>query len=257
MVEGDGEGFTQKIVPDGFTEIVFHYGDLYRFRNYKGEEKIQSRCLLAGQITQPVYLTPTGFSGVIGIKFKPSGIWRLTGWNMQRFTDDAVDLDELPHTNMSVLIETLKVTASAEEKILHVDMLFQQLLPTARTSIIDEVIHEIDASSGTSVITELSGKFSISARKMERLFNEQIGISAKRYARIVRFRHVFQLLKKETWSKAEVTYLAGYFDQAHFNKEFRNFSGEDPQTYFAQHHEFANFFLNRPVVFLQDSATRQ
>jgi len=254
IAEGDGAGVTQKIVPDGFTEIVFHYGDRYRFRDYKGKEKLQSRVILAGQITQPIYLTPTGNSGVIGIKFKPTGIWKLFGWNMQSFTDTAVDLAELPHTNSIDLIEKLKTSASAETKVVLTENYLLQQLIHARNTIADDFIHEIDLSSGTISITDLNKKFAIPIRKIERLFNEQVGIPAKRYSRIIRFRHVFQLLQKETWSKAEATYLAGYFDQAHFNKEFRIFSGEDPGTYFAQHHEFANFFLNRPVVFLQDMA---
>ncbi len=254
IAEGDGEGLTQKIVPDGFTELIFHYGDLYRFRNFKGEEKIQSRIILAGQITQPVYLTPLGQSGVVGIKFKPTGIWKLVGWNMYAFTNDAADLAELPHIDSKALIEQLTSSASAEARIQLLEHWLLDQLPSARATVADDLVHEINVLQGTVSMAELNKAFSIPVRKMERLFNEQVGISAKRYARIVRFRHVFQLLQKERWSKAEATYLAGYFDQAHFNKEFRTFSGEDPGTYFAQHHEFANFFLNRPVVFLQDPA---
>lgn len=243
---------TQKIVPDGFTEIVFDYGDFYTFRDCRGNEKIQSRTILAGQITQPIHLTPSGNSGVIGIKFKPTGIWKLFGWNMADFTDDARDLDQLPNTVLTQFIQQLMTLASMNEKVHHVEELLVRQLPFARSTVADEIIKAIDSSMGDISVTALHEQFGIPVRKLERMFKEQVGVSAKRYARIVRFRHIFKLLQKPDWSKAEATYLAGYFDQAHFNKEFKEFSGEDPSSYFAQHHEFANFFLNRPVVFLQD-----
>lgn len=255
IVEGNSDVTTQKIVPDGFTEIVFHFGDLYRFRNYRGEERIQSRCILAGQITQPVYLTPTGKSGVLGIKFKPTGIWKLFGWEMNSFTDKAVDLMELPRLKLNNLIDQLVLVDSNSIRVELVEQYLLNQRVEARATIVDNVANEITVSNGIVSINELCEKFSLSPRKLERMFNEQVGISAKRYARLVRFRHVFQLLKKEEWNKAEATYLAGYFDQAHFNKEFKTFSGEDPRSYFAQHHEFANFFMDRTVVFLQDFAS--
>ena len=125
-------------------------------------------------------------------------------------------------------------------------------MPSQRSSIADEIVKAIDSSHGDVSMSSLQTQFGISDRTMERMFKEQVGVSAKRYARIVRFRYIFQLVQKPEWSKAEATYLAGYFDQAHFNKEFKEFSGEDPGTYFARHHELANFFLNRSVGFLQD-----
>jgi AraC-like DNA-binding protein len=241
----------QKIVPDGFTEIVFDYGDLYKFTSSEGVTRIQSRAILAGQITKPVYLKPTGVSGVIGIKFKPTGIWKLFGWNMAPFTDDAVDLKQFPASTLEEFISKLIAQKSVADKIQVVEEILLQRLPEARRSVADDLVSEIDASKGTIALADLQKKYTISTRKMERLFLEQVGLSAKRYARLVRFRHVFQLLQKSEWTKTEAAYLAGYFDQAHFNKEFKEFSGEDPGTYFSQHHEFANFFLNRPVVFLQ------
>jgi AraC-like DNA-binding protein len=248
----EGLSATQKIVPDGFSEIVFHYGDLYKFRDHQGKEKIQSRAILAGQITKPIYLTPTGNSGAIGIKFKPTGIWRLLGWSMSKFTDEAFDLQKFPNVDLERFILQLCTIDILQDKIQCVEAILLKLLPSQRTSVIDEIVTVIDSSQGDIVMSSLHTQFEISDRTMERTFKEQVGTSAKRYARIVRFRHIFQLIQKQEWSKAEATYLAGYFDQAHFNKEFKEFSGEDPGTYFARHHEFANFFLNRPVGFLQD-----
>jgi AraC-like DNA-binding protein len=249
IVEGHAE--TQKIVPDGFTEIVFDFGDLYQFTSSAGATKLQSRAIVAGQLTKPIQLTPMGISGVLGVKFKPTGMWKLFGWNMAALTDEAIDLKEIPGVDLQQFITSLILIKSRADKIQAVETILLQRLSEKRNTVADSLVSEIDALQGNISMSDLQKKYKVSLRKIERMFLEQIGLSAKRYARLVRFRNVFQLLQKSEWTKTEATYLAGYFDQAHFNKEFKEFSGEDPGTYFSRHHEFANFFLNRPVVFLQ------
>lgn len=62
----------QKIIPDGFTEIIFHFGDPYRIIQ-SGSFELQSHSIAAGQLCKPIFLQPTGYSGVLGVKFKPTG----------------------------------------------------------------------------------------------------------------------------------------------------------------------------------------
>jgi hypothetical protein len=59
----------QKIVPDGFPEVIFHFGDAYQI-DLSGKWKIQSNDLLAGQITRYFHLKNQGPSDIFGIKFR-------------------------------------------------------------------------------------------------------------------------------------------------------------------------------------------
>ena len=87
----------QKIIPDGFPEIIFHYGDPYRI-NISGKWETQSKQLLAGQIRNHFLLENTGLSGMIGIKLKPHALAGIFFIEMSEYTDEVVDL-------MSVLSE--------------------------------------------------------------------------------------------------------------------------------------------------------
>src|SRR4051812_15605631 len=66
----------QKIIPDGFAEIIFHFGDHYRI-NLDGRWKKQGKRLLAGQITKHFFLENMGRSDMLGIKLKPTAIAHL------------------------------------------------------------------------------------------------------------------------------------------------------------------------------------
>ena len=81
----------QKIIPDGFPEIIFHYGDPYCIQ-LKSDWQLQSKRLLAGQVKQYFFLKNTGTSGVLGIKCKPAAITALFGLNMSDYTDKVADL---------------------------------------------------------------------------------------------------------------------------------------------------------------------
>src|SRR5688572_33304007 len=66
----------QKIIPDGFPEIIFHFGDPYRIE-LESDWEIQSNSLVAGQITKHFFLENTGRSDILGIKLKPAAPTQL------------------------------------------------------------------------------------------------------------------------------------------------------------------------------------
>jgi transcriptional regulator GlxA family with amidase domain len=87
--------------------------------------------------------------------------------------------------------------------------------------------------------------FFITERQLERLFKKYIGLSPKFYSRIIRFNHIFQLVKEKRISWLEITHLSGYFDQSHFIRDFKAFTGEEPSQYFFDAPDMANFFLKK------------
>ncbi|HYH56944.1 MAG TPA: helix-turn-helix domain-containing protein, partial [Anseongella sp.] len=74
----------------------------------------------------------------------------------------------------------------------------------------------------------------VSPRQLRRLFQYYIGDTAKAFSNVIRFQGI---LRAETAAKAEnrrLFYQAGYYDQAHFIKEFRNFYGVPPGQAFGR-----------------------
>lgn len=78
---------TQKIVPDGFSELIFHFGQPYQIKNETENFERQSRCLAAGQLVSPIWIRPGGESGIAAVKFHPCAFWQLFGINMQVLTN--------------------------------------------------------------------------------------------------------------------------------------------------------------------------
>ena len=250
MYSDDSSPTIEKIIPDGFTEIIFNYRDVYQAKT-DGDWNLQSPNLLAGQIKTFFYLQNTGTTGSVAIKFKPAALTQLFGISMDQYIDKIVDLDALLIPELLELKEKIaacidvngKIQAEAITPIL--DNYFLLLIEGASENPLREPLKLIFSSHGLVSVAEMAAVARVGERQLERLFKKYVGLSPKYYARIIRFNHIFDLIKAKKNSWAEIVYQSGYYDQSHFIQNFKAFTGEDPSSYFFEKKNMANFFLNK------------
>jgi transcriptional regulator GlxA family with amidase domain len=92
------------------------------------------------------------------------------------------------------------------------------------------LIHLVD-KNGIVSISMLCETFKTTERKLERYFKSHVGLSPKRYSRIFRLAHIFELVEKPEKNWAAISHHVGYSNQAHFMKNLKDFTGEDPSKY--------------------------
>ncbi len=235
----------QKIIPDGFSEIIVHYGDSYQI-NLTGTWELQSRHLFSSQISKFFHLKNTGTSGMIGMKLFPEAGYELFNVDMSGYTDRVISLDELM-TDVSSFSRLISKECSTEERI----SVLEDWVENVRNSESDNIkkvrntTDLIFESNGMIDIQALSEAVEISTRQLERLFKRTIGTTIKFFSRIIRFNYIFQLMKNKELSWIQVALKSGYFDQSHFIKNFKEFTGEEPTNYGFDEQTLANFFLKK------------
>lgn len=232
---------TQKILPDGFPEIIFHFADPYRI-NINGQWAVQQHNLLAGQLKKFFFLENTGRSEMLGIKLKPTALNRLAKIDMHLLNDRVVDLfTELP--SWIELEKNIRKCDSMPSRIEQVELFLTGLGATPVDNAADRALAQIFDSKGMVMVADLARHVAVSDRQLEHLFRKKVGLSPKLYARIIRFNHVFQLLKDKQPDWMTLVAEAGYYDQSHFIRNFKAFAGEDPSRYGFTEKTMANFFL--------------
>lgn len=236
----------QKIIPDGFPEIIFHYGDPYRINMHEAWE-LQSNSLLAGQLKKYFFLENTGASGVVGIKFKPAGLAQLFGFTMYAFTDKVISLSNLAQPSLKALEQDIRTCAGYSEMIMIAETHLQKIVDSRQYKVgpVDKAIDLILDSKGAVSISEIEKSCFVTERWLQRMFQKYVGLSPKFYSRIIRFNFIFQLMQEGNFSWLDITHRAGYFDQSHFIRDFKAFTGEDPSCYFFEEPNIANFFLKK------------
>lgn len=238
----------EKIIPDGFSEIILHHSkaDPYRI-NLSGRWEMQTKSLLGGQISKYFYLENSGQSGMVGIKCKPTALTHLFNLTMTDYTDRVVDLYETGNNSLIEFAEYVQTIEHTETKLEALNRFFGGLIndtdPTE--SPVDVAVNMIFAKHGTVSVKELVTAAMISERQLERLFQKYIGLSPKFFTRIIRFNYIFQLMQQGDPTWADLSYQSGFYDQSHFIRNFKTFTGEDPSSYLYDEKNMANFFLRK------------
>jgi len=110
---------------------------------------------------------------------------------------------------------------------------------------IDRAVDIVFSKKGMITVADLCIEVSVGERYLQQLFQKYIGLSPKFFTRLIRFSRIFNLIQENDPDWAEVVYQAGYYDQSHFIRNFKAFTGEDPTAYIFAEKTLANFFMKK------------
>lgn len=227
----------ESILPDGCMEMVFHYGDKYEVE-MNGEWSVQPMAILVGQITRSIRLKPQGRTGIFSIRFHPWGLYALSGMPASLFTDRNLSLEDVLGSHMRYLHEQLQVgeplakVAAAEQALLAIQSR-RAKKGTCNAERVRPIITHIGQSAGNSSVQEMAGMANLSIRQYNRIINEVTGLSPKQYARIIRLKTFYDIYRQEDYNTFTLAlHAAGYYDQAHFIRDFRSITGNSPSGFF-------------------------
>jgi AraC-like DNA-binding protein len=135
-------------------------------------------------------------------------------------------------SEVNEILERLSAAESDRMKIKIIEaFLFSKLRNHKSDLLVTTAIDFIRQHQGIIRIKDLAASLHISQDPFEKRFRSVVGSTPKQYASIVRLRSLLQNYSSYT-SLTEASYAAGYFDQSHFIKDFRIFTGTSPKEFF-------------------------
>lgn len=128
--------------------------------------------------------------------------------------------------------ERLAEAISNAQKVRAMEMfLTAKLIVRNHDALVGNAIQHIKSANGNIRVTSLASSLNISQDPFEKRFRAVTGTSPKHYANIIRLRNLIQKYSNYD-SLTQASYDAGYFDQSHFIKDFRQFTGRPPKEFF-------------------------
>jgi methylphosphotriester-DNA--protein-cysteine methyltransferase len=104
-------------------------------------------------------------------------------------------------------------------------------------------VRDLLAAGGARRVSEVGGRLGVSARTLERRFRRQVGMGPKLFARLARFQEVLRQGSGRT-DLPGLALDAGYYDQPHLLRDFREFVGLAPREYFRpEANEMSRLFI--------------
>ncbi|PXY43939.1 helix-turn-helix domain-containing protein [Flavobacterium hydrophilum] len=170
--------------------------------------------------------------GTILVYFTEIGFAHFASHPANELFNLSLSLDAVFDKNSVAEVEEKIVTATSDKNRIKVveQFLISQLKDLETDKLIVEAVKLIYQSNGTIRIKELSDKLFISQSPFEKRFRKVVGTTAKKFASIVRFNTVLDNLNK-TKTLTEICYENNFFDQAHFIKDFKQFTGDTPENF--------------------------
>jgi AraC-like DNA-binding protein len=234
----------ERIFPNGCMELIIHYGDAFKKLTGNSIEQ-QPAAFVYGQLQEYIELIPGVVSGVMGVQFFPNGLAHFTRLPVLALKQQAVELLHIFKHKSACLAEAI---ATAKTNMDKVGIMEQFLLDNLvhkknHPGQMQAMIQDIYDAKGCIPVRYLMQKYHMSERQIERLFATEVGLSPKNFSSIIRFQQVFKLAPYAD-SLTSLSLEAGYFDQAHFARAFKYYTGYSPRQFFKGQHALASFFLD-------------
>ncbi len=167
----------------------------------------------------------------VGAELFPGAAPLLLGVPADEFAERHISLDDLWGRDAIELQEQLALAGAADERLAIFESVLLARMPRVRGMhpAIAEALSGFDARGGVRALVARSG---YSHRRFVALFRASVGLSPKRYGRILRFQSALaRVAERAAPAWADLALAAGYSDQSHFNRDFRAFAGVTPGHY--------------------------
>lgn len=225
----------QLIIPDGCIDMIFILGD--DVKRYTSDDQfiIQPREMVLGQITEPFYIQPKGYVNSFAVRFYPHGFANFITTPVNLLANKETPIEELFGSQAAkALRHEIIHAAGTKERIAVVETFLTHRLTNKIVidNLVKTTIDTLLLTNGNSSISSITKKDLAKRRQLERKFLKQIGISPKQLARVIRLQTALKmLLNSESGTLTEIAYESEYYDQAHFIKDFKDFTGTTPKEF--------------------------
>lgn len=228
--------FQDTVFPSGDMEMIFNLGN--GVWESAVDESFQQTPIteLWGQITQPLLIRSKGKHSMLGVRLFPHGAISFLHSEVNIFNDRVADLSEVVGNSVKELHNRLLETGNIDLRIQLIEQFLLQRLNTKRrqSSNIDKVSHILSTlkkDPQENNISDVASMFGITTRYLHKLVYEHTGLSPKLFNKINRFQQSLLLIAKNNQPLTAIAYDCGYFDQSHFIREFKSFTGVTPSAY--------------------------
>ncbi len=223
----------ETILPKGTAEIIFNLADQALF--FRDSEKATAAfyaCTINGLNTAPFNLVKSDAQTFLGIQLHPFALKFLFGIPSAEFTDRVVNGFDVCDS-LRVLHEELSLADHFNDRVPLILKWLGQKIKIRGTQLDRSVIFDLHQSPDLEhpSVKSLGAYYNVSERHLSRLCKEFLGVKAEDFILYRKYLAGLARLHDPSAPLTEVAYASGFYDQSHFIREFKAFTGLTPKQY--------------------------
>ncbi|HTU82987.1 MAG TPA: helix-turn-helix domain-containing protein [Candidatus Acidoferrales bacterium] len=236
----------ERLFPDGSAELIVQLDDPHCDGTTKSPERFPAVCINGLRTGPAVVVAPPGRCRVLGIRFDPFGAAALLRSSMKHLVDVTIDVHDGIGRAAAELAERCADAVgtpsrdSAQRAAAAVSTAERWLVRELHGRATPEpavawAANLIRATGGRASVDGIAREVGFPRARLARRFDEALGVTPKRFARIVRFHRALDLLRRGEGIAGAAASLA-YHDQAHMYRDFAEFAGMTPGEFLSATH---------------------
>ena len=235
----DGKLFAHHAIASTKLELQFHYVGNYVTSGLNGQNERVFKAGFFGQSdTYKHYFAASQKTSIFSVRFHPLALITLFNVPACELTNQSSDITSVIGKRGNELAEQIFEAKSFTERIAVVIQFIEAKNQNRlrKYSYFEKILTLIYQSNRQIHVADLATLTFLSQRQFQRNFKDFTGFSAKTYLKIVRFEHLVDAVaysqKITTNNFTDIALNFGYYDQAHFNRHCKDFTGITPSAYF-------------------------
>jgi AraC-like DNA-binding protein len=228
--------FEDTVFPSGDMEAIFNLGEGIWESSVENTFIKTPKIELWGQITKPLAIRSKGKHTMLGIKFFTHSASYFFNDEIGVFNDQISDLGYLMGSPVKILHAQLLETKDQDKRIALIEtFLLKKLIGNEKKSFkvdkVANILTSIKKNPAENNLSNIASKHGITPRYLHKLIYQHTGLSPSSFNKINRFQFSLKLIAKNDQPFTSIAYDCGYFDQSHFIRDFKSFTGVTPSAY--------------------------
>jgi AraC-like DNA-binding protein len=184
---------------------------------------------LTGIYCQPHKLTIDGTFDEICLPFTPLGYYHFIDIPLKTYILDDNVLEEAFGVTALTCFESVFETTDFQKRGRLIESFLANKMKSPANDFISLSLHSLHTHNGNNSLKEITRQLQCSEKKLQRAFKNHFDIMPKQYAQVLKFRQALKYISlQQKPGLTDTAYESGYYDQSHFIKNVRRFSGTNP-----------------------------
>jgi AraC-like DNA-binding protein len=175
-----------------------------------------------------------GRGSVFAVKFNPGGFYPFWRKPLSLLTRQTIALPDVFGEEAAALEADMLSMTAASSQVERINRFFLERLPfrDENVDLVNGIVAALVADRSILKVEQLADRFDVSVRTLQRLFDRYVGVNPKGVIQRFRLHETAEKIEQgEVVDWAKLSLDMGYFDQAHFIKDFKSYLGKTPDEY--------------------------
>jgi AraC-like DNA-binding protein len=232
--ESAGKPVRRREMPSGNVVLIINFGADWLIGDAAAPDRLDRFSSFTGGVSDRYAISEsTGAAYCMQVNFTPIGAARYFRSSGRELSSRVFGLSDVAASAGDRLVERLHDAPDWPHRFALLEAeLIARLGPDLPETLPAFVWSRIVSTAGAVGISELAAECGVSRKHLTTSFRDTIGLAPKPFARICRFQRSAQIMSRPAtpaWSALALD--CGYYDQSHFNRDFRYFSGYTPSEF--------------------------